>query len=297
MRNLTISPSITREGRSLERYLSELNKIPLIDAEEELQLARRIRAGDRKALEQLVRANLRFVVSVAKQYQNPYLSLMDLISEGNIGLLMAAERFDETKGFKFISYAVWWIRKLIMEAIREKSRLVRLPGAKWRELKRLRAVTDALEQEIERKATVEEVAEVTGLSTDVVEELMRIGARRLSVHAPFEGDHDRALLDVLVDGEIPSPDAALMERESMRKEVNDLLAGLPEREARILRLYFGLDEGPKLQTSASKLQASVSGLDDIGKEVGLCGERVRLLKNRALLRLRMKERSSETQRG
>lgn len=255
-----------------------MTNYPLITAEEEIQLARRIQAGDRAALAQLVRANLRFVVSVAKQYQNPHLSLMDLISEGNIGLLMAAERFDETKGFKFISYAVWWIRKLIREAIREKSRLVRLPGAKWKQMKRLERLIHVLEQELEREATREEVAEAAGITAAEVEELLAVRPRRMSVHAPIAPDSDRILLDLLADREIPAPDTELTERNSVRVEVDELLERLPEREARILRLYFGLDGSePKLPTS----------LSTIGEQLGLCAERVRLLKNRALLRLRL----------
>ncbi|PHN01881.1 sigma-70 family RNA polymerase sigma factor [Flavilitoribacter nigricans] len=278
MRHLTIFPAIPQASRSLESYLSELNNIPLITAEEEIRLARRIRAGDEQALALLVRANLRFVVSVAKQYQNAYIPLMDLISEGNIGLVEAARRFDETRGFKFISFAVWWIRKSILEAIREKSRLVRLPGNKLQQLSRVRSAMTSLEQTLEREPTLEELAEPLELGAAELRDLLELMPRRVSLHTPLETGEPPTLLETLVEMNTTAPDQSLAETTSQRIAVDQLLAGLSKREQRILRLRFGLAGDPSEEWMS---------YEEIGKRVGLCAERVRLLKNRALLKLRM----------
>ncbi|PHN02183.1 sigma-70 family RNA polymerase sigma factor [Flavilitoribacter nigricans] len=281
MRHLTILPAIpVQASRSLECYFRELSTIPLITAAEEIELSRRIRAGDQAAFEQLVRANLRFVVSVAKQYQNTYIPLMDLISEGNIGLVEAARRFDETKGFKFISYAVWWIRKLIMEAIMEQGRMVRLPAAKFQDLGRINDMINRLEQELERSPTVEELADRLQLEPEAVSEVLPLRSRTISLQAPPDPEREEDWLGRLADQHIPPPDNKLTEVEDRRIEVEQLLANLPKREREILRHCFGIGVDPEGPAELT--------FETIGATLGLGGERVRLLKRRALLKLRLR---------
>ena len=285
MRQLTIVPSITsgtQDSRSLERYLSELKQIPLITAEEELQLARRIRAGDRQALELLVCANLRFVVSIAKQYQYSGLPLMDLISEGNMGLMMAAERFDGTKGFKFISYAVWWIRKLILVAIREQVASIRLPINKSRDRIRLLEAIRALEQELARTPTVEELSERLELPERWLREIMNYTPRWVSLYAPLHDEAEHEWLQVLPDAEVPAPDEELTGIDAQRTEIEQLLATLPHREREIVRRCFCVGAG--YGEAGSSVE---DAFDAIGQEIGLSGERVRTLKHRGLLKLKL----------
>ena len=282
MRHLTIFPAIPQASNALDRYLSELNHIPLLTAEEEIRLARCIRAGDEQALEQLVRGNLRFVVSVAKQYQHTGLSLMDLISEGNIGLMRAARRFDETKGFKFISYAVWWIRKLILEAISEQGRLVRLPRIKIREMQRVQEAIAVLEQQLERSPSEEELADHLELEPEAIVEMLQLRSRRISLHAPIEPEREEDWLARLANQEIPPPDAHLTAVSDRRIEVEQLLANLSRREQDILRQCFGIGVNPEHLTGPAE-----PTFETVGESVGLCAERVRLLKQRALLKLRM----------
>ncbi|MCB0632653.1 MAG: RNA polymerase sigma factor RpoD/SigA [Saprospiraceae bacterium] len=291
MRQLTIVPSITsgtQDSRSLERYLSELKQIPLITAEEELQLARRIRAGDRLALDELVCANLRFVVSIAKQYQYSGLPLIDLISEGNIGLVLAAERFDATKGFKFISYAVWWIRKLILVAIREQVASIRLPINKSRDRIRLLEVIRVLEQELERTPTVLELSDRLELPEPWVQEIMRYTPRCTSLYAPLADEPDRDWLQVLADNEVPAPDNELTGIDAQRTEIKQLLARLPRREREIVRRCFCIGEGYDEADSSVE-----DAFDLIGQEVGLSGERVRVLKHRGVLKLSLLVRNKD----
>ncbi|HQK36082.1 MAG: sigma-70 family RNA polymerase sigma factor [Bacteroidales bacterium] len=272
MRQLKITKSITnRESASLEKYLLEIGKEELLTVEEEVELARRIRSGDRAALERLVRANLRFVVSVAKQYQHQGLSLPDLINEGNLGLIKAAEKFDETKGFKFISYAVWWIRQSILQAIAEQSRIVRLPLNKIGTINKINKVFNALEQEFQRPPTPKEVAERVELPEEKVASTLRLQGRHLSVDAPFGEEEDGSLLDVMENKESPVADDELI-KESLRKEISRTLSVLSEKERSVIERYFGI--GHKEMS-----------LEEIGAEIGLSRERTRQIKEKAIRRL------------
>ena len=274
MRQLKITNKITtRESLALDKYLNDIGKIDMLTADEEADLARRIRAGDQRALERLTKANLRFVVSVAKQYQNQGLSLSDLINEGNVGLMKAAKRFDETKGFKFISYAVWWIRQSILQAIVEYSRIVRLPLNKVGSYNKVNEAYLAFIQEYEREPTNEELAELLDMSPKEVSNMLKGGGRHLSVDAPLSGeDGDSTMLDVLPDDDM-SPDTNLME-QSLKEEVQQGLSILSPREVEVLSAYYGLN-GHKPLT-----------LEEIGELYGLTRERVRQIKERAIRRLR-----------
>lgn len=267
-----------RESQSLEKYLQEIGKVDLLKPEEEIELARRIKKGDQLALEKLTKANLRFVVSVAKQYQNQGLSLGDLINEGNLGLIKAAKRFDETRGFKFISYAVWWIRQSILQALAEQSRIVRLPLNRVGALNKIGKAFSALEQEFEREPSASELAEELDMSLFEVADTLKISGRHLSMDAPFAQGEDNRLLDVIHDDRQPQPDNTLM-KESLKQEVRRALSTLSDREAEIIRLYFGLD-----------LEHSLT-LEEIGERFSLTRERVRQIKEKALRRLRDKTRS------
>jgi RNA polymerase primary sigma factor len=278
MRQLKITKSITnRESASLDKYLQEIGKEELITVEEEVELAQRIKKGDQAALEKLTRANLRFVVSVAKQYQNQGLSLPDLINEGNLGLIKAAEKFDETRGFKFISYAVWWIRQSILQALAEQSRIVRLPLNQVGSLNKINKAFSKFEQENERKPSPEELAESLDLPADKVADTLRVSGRHVSVDAPFVDGEDNSLLDVLVNNDSPSADRSLI-MESLSKEIHRALATLTERESDIIRLFFGI--GCQEMT-----------LEEIGERFGLTRERVRQIKEKAIRRLRHTSRS------
>jgi len=278
MRQLKITKSITnRESASLDKYLQEIGKEELITVEEEVELAQRIRKGDQKALEKLTRANLRFVVSVAKQYQNQGLSLPDLINEGNLGLIKAAEKFDETRGFKFISYAVWWIRQSILQALAEQSRIVRLPLNQVGSLNKINKAFSRFEQENERKPSPEELAEKLELPAEKVADTLRVSGRHISVDAPFVEGEDNSLLDVLVNDDSPIADRALI-NESLTTEIERALATLTERERDIIRLFFGI--GCQDMT-----------LEEIGERFGLTRERVRQIKEKAIRRLRHTSRS------
>jgi RNA polymerase primary sigma factor len=273
MRQLKITKSITnRESASLDKYLQEIGREELISVEEEVELAQRIKKGDQTALEKLTRANLRFVVSVAKQYQNQGLSLPDLINEGNLGLIKAAEKFDETRGFKFISYAVWWIRQSILQALAEQSRIVRLPLNQVGSLNKINKAYSKFEQENERKPSPEELAEQLELPADKVADTLRVSGRHISVDAPFVEGEDNSLLDVLVNSDSPNADRALI-NESLAKEIERALATLTERESDIIRLFFGI--GCQEMT-----------LEEIGERFGLTRERVRQIKEKAIRRLR-----------
>lgn len=268
-----------RESKSLDQYLLEIGKVDLITPEQEIELARRIKKGDRMALEALTKANLRFVVSVAKQFQNQGLSLGDLINEGNLGLIKAAERFDETRGFKFISYAVWWIRQSIMQAIAEQSRMVRLPLNRVGTLNKLGKAYSKLEQEYERKPSADELAEELDMKADEVSDTLQLYGRHVSMDAPFSGDDDKnSLIDILPNEQQPSPDVKLMQ-ESLKAEVESVLSTLSEREASVLRLYFGINS----EHSAT--------LEEIGERFNLTRERVRQIKEKALRTLRHPSRS------
>ncbi len=262
---------------SLDTYLREIGEVPLLKPEEEVELARRIKQGDQEALEKLTKANLRFVVSVAKQYQGQGLSLGDLINEGNLGLLKAANRFDETRGFKFISYAVWWIRQSILQALAEQSRVVRLPLNRIGALNRIGRVFSMLEQEFEREPSAAEIAAELNMTPKEVHEALRIGGRHLSLDATL-GDDQNRLLDTLENTDTPPPDQDLM-KESLKIEIKEALATLDDREAEVLRLYFGLD-GEHPMT-----------LEEIGERFRLTRERVRQIKEKALQRLRHTSRS------
>lgn len=275
MRQLKISNKITtRESLALEKYLSDIGKIPMLNADEEARLAERIRAGDQEALDKLTRANLRFVVSVAKQYQNQGLSLSDLINEGNVGLMKAAKRFDETKGFKFISYAVWWIRQSILQAIVEYSRIVRLPLNKVGSYNRVNQAFTSFVQQFEREPTEEELAELLDISPKEVANLLKGQNRHVSVDAPLNGEEgDATILDMMKTDEDMLPDTQLME-ESLKEEVQQGLSILSPREVEVLSSYYGLN-GYKALT-----------LEEIGELYGLTRERVRQIKERAIRRLR-----------
>ncbi|AHW61193.1 RNA polymerase primary sigma factor [Draconibacterium orientale] len=278
MRQLKITKSITnRESASLDKYLQEIGKEELITVEEEVELAQRIKKGDQAALEKLTRANLRFVVSVAKQYQNQGLSLPDLINEGNLGLIKAAEKFDETRGFKFISYAVWWIRQSILQALAEQSRIVRLPLNQVGSLNKINKAYSKFEQEHERKPSPEELAETLELPADKVADTLRVSGRHVSVDAPFVDGEDNSLLDVLVNNDSPNADKSLI-NESLAREIFRALATLTERESDIIKLFFGI--GCQEMT-----------LEEIGERFGLTRERVRQIKEKAIRRLRHTSRS------
>ncbi|MDD2562754.1 MAG: RNA polymerase sigma factor RpoD/SigA [Salinivirgaceae bacterium] len=278
MRQLKITKSITnRESASLDKYLQEIGKEDLITVEEEVELAQRIHKGDRLALEKLTRANLRFVVSVAKQYQNQGLSLPDLINEGNLGLIKAAEKFDETRGFKFISYAVWWIRQSILQALAEQSRIVRLPLNQVGSLNKINKAYSKFEQENERTPTSEELAIILEIPKEKVADTLRVSGRHISVDAPFVEGEDNSLLDVLENSDSPNADGLLM-NESLCKEIDRALATLTERERDIIKLHFGI--------SCQEMT-----LEEVGERFGLTRERVRQIKEKAIRRLRHTSRS------
>ena len=273
MRQLKITKSITnRESESLEKYLQEIGHEELLSTDEEVELAQRIRKGDRKALDKLTKANLRFVVSVAKQYQNQGLSLPDLINEGNLGLIKAAEKFDETRGFKFISDAVWWIRQSILQAIAEQSRIVRLPLNQVGSVNKINRMLNKFEQENERRPSVDEISEQTDLPEDKVGEAMLANTRHVSVDAPFVDGEDNSLLDVLVNDDAPMADRQLV-MESLREEISNVLNTLSDRERCVIKAFYGIGE-PEMT------------LEEIGSKYGLTRERVRQIKEKAIRRLR-----------
>ena len=278
MRQLKITKSITnQESASLDKYLQEIGREELITVEEEVELAQRIKKGDQEALEKLTRANLRFVVSVAKQYQNQGLSLPDLINEGNLGLIKAAEKFDETRGFKFISYAVWWIRQSILQALAEQSRIVRLPLNQVGSLNKINKALSKFEQENERMPSSDELAEILGIPREKINDTLRVSGRHVSVDAPFVDGEDNSLLDVLVNNDSPNADKGLV-NESLNKEIERALSTLTERERDIVRYFFGI--GCQEMT-----------LEEIGEHFGLTRERVRQIKEKAIRRLRHSARS------
>lgn len=270
-----------RESKSLDQYLQEIGRVDLISPEEEIELAVRIKKGDQLAKEKLVKANLRFVVSVAKQFQNQGLSLGDLINEGNIGLIKAAERFDETRGFKFISYAVWWVRQSIMQAIADQSRVVRLPLNRVGNLTKISKVYRELEQEFERKPTTDELAKMLDMTSEEVAYALQIAGRQVSMDAPLkEGDDGKnSLVDVLPNDELPNPDQKLM-IESLKKEVSNVLSSLSEREREVIKLYFGIDYDHP------------ATLEEIGEKFNLTRERVRQIKEKALRNLKHSKKST-----
>lgn len=280
MRQLKISKQITnRESQSLDKYLQEIGKVNLVTAEEEVELARRIREGDQVALEKLAKANLRFVVSVAKQYQNQGLTLGDLINEGNLGLIKAAKRFDETRGFKFISYAVWWIRQSILQALAEQSRIVRLPLNRVGALNKIGKAFSKLEQEFEREPSPQEIAAILeGMSEAEVMDTLKVSGRHISMDAPLIQGEENRLLDVLQNDEEPDPDSGLI-NESLGREVDRALTTLTERESEVIRLYFGIG-----------VEHSMT-LEEIGEKFDLTRERVRQIKEKAIRRLRHTSRS------
>lgn len=282
MRQLKITKQITnRETQSLDKYLSEIARIDLITAEMEVQLAKRIREGDRVALEKMVNANLRFVVSVAKQYQNHGLTLSDLINEGNLGLIKAATRFDETRGFKFISYAVWWIRQSILQALAEQSRIVRLPLNRVGSLNKINNAFSELEQRHQREPTEDELAEVMEMTPEEIRTNLTFRARKVSMDAPFaQGDGDGTLLDIMEDESADIPDADLM-MKSLQVEVKRALATLSERESQVISLYYGLSGGHAVT------------LEEIADQFDLTRERVRQIKEKATRKLRQSSRSKE----
>lgn len=280
MRQLKITKSITnRESESLEKYLQEIGKVDLVTAEEEVTLAQKIKQGDQMALEKLVKANLRFVVSVAKQYQHNGLTLNDLINEGNVGLVKAAQKFDETKGFKFISYAVWWIRQSIMQALAEQSRLVRLPLNKVGSLSKINKAFSELEQHFEREPTADELAECLDIGVEEIKNTMSVSSRHVSVDAPFDDGENSSLLDVLENREIERTDEKLDYTFSLKVETERTLATLTERERDVIKLFFGIGV-PYAMT-----------LEDIGEEFGLTRERVRQIKDNAINKLRSSARN------
>ncbi|MBK8660252.1 MAG: RNA polymerase sigma factor RpoD/SigA [Chitinophagales bacterium] len=280
MRQLKISKSITnRESQSIEKYLQEIGKEDLLTPEEEVHLARRIRAGDQTALEKLTRANLRFVVSVAKQYQNNSLSLNDLINEGNLGLVKAAQKFDETRGFKFISYAVWWIRQSIIQALAEHSRMVRLPLNKVGSLTKINKVFSELEQKFQREPTPDEVALVMGVTVEEVQATLGIAARHVSMDAPFTDGESNSLMDVIENVNAEQADKRLDYTESLKDETERTLSSLTDREREVIKLFFGIGvEHPMT-------------LEDIGEQLGITRERIRQIKDKAITKLRSQSRS------
>jgi RNA polymerase primary sigma factor len=279
MRQLKITKSITnRESASLDKYLQEIGREELISAEEEVALAKRIREGDQTALEKLTKANLRFVVSVAKQYQNQGLSLPDLINEGNLGLIKAARRFDETRGFKFISYAVWWIRQSILQALAEQARIVRLPLNQVGSLNKINKAFSKLEQEFERTPSAEELAGVLEIGEDKVADTLRVSGRHVSMDAPFVQGEENTLLDVLVNNDSPRADSTLI-NESLQKEIERSLSTLTERERDVVKLFYGIGYNHEFT------------LEEIGDKFDLTRERVRQIKEKAIKRLKHSSRS------
>ncbi len=279
MKQLKISKQITnRESQSLDKYLQEIGKVDLLTPEEEVELAKRVRQGDEKALESLTKANLRFVVSVSKQYQNQGLPLSDLINEGNLGLIKSAQRFDETRGFKFISYAVWWIRQSILQALAEQSRIVRLPLNRVGSLNKISKAYSKLQQELSREPTDEELAEVMEMTPDEVRNTLKISGRHISVNAPFVQGEENTLLDILEDETEDDPDTDLV-NESLKKEIQRALATLTDREAEVLSSYYGLN-GYSSMT-----------LEEIGERFKLTRERVRQIKEKAIKTLRQSSRN------
>ena len=279
MRQLKITKSITnRESQSLDKYLQEIGREELITAEMEVELAQKIKQGDQIALEKLTKANLRFVVSVAKQYQNQGLTLPDLINEGNLGLIKAAQRFDETRGFKFISYAVWWIRQSILQALAEQSRIVRLPLNQVGSLNKINKAFSRLEQEFERPPSSDELATALELTEEKVKDTMKISGRHVSVDAPFVDGEDNSLLDVMVNNDSPKADLELM-RESLQREIERSLSTLNDREKDVVMLFFGIGKKHGLT------------LEEIGSKFDLTRERVRQIKEKAIRRLRHNSRS------
>ncbi len=279
MRQLKITKSITnRESQSLDKYLQEIGREDLITADMEVELAQRIKAGDEVALDRLVKANLRFVVSVSKQYQNQGLTLPDLINEGNLGLIKAAKRFDETRGFKFISYAVWWIRQSILQALAEQSRIVRLPLNQVGSLNKINKAFSRLEQEFERPPTADELGKALEIPASKVRDSLKVSGRHISVDAPFVEGEDNSLLDVLVNDDSPKADTELL-RESLQKEIGRSLSTLTEREQDVIQLFFGIG-----------MQHGLT-LEEIGAKFDLTRERVRQIKEKAIRRLRHTSRS------
>ncbi len=279
MRQLKITKQVTnRDTQSLDKYLHEIGKEDLLNAEEEVELARKIRQGDTHALDRLIRANLRFVVSVSKQYQNQGLSLPDLINEGNLGLIKAAQRFDETRGFKFISYAVWWIRQSILQALAEQARIVRLPLNKIGSINKINKTLARLEQEFEREPTAEEIAKILEIQPEDVKKALMSSSRHISMDAPLQQDEEGSMYEVLTNKDTPLPDISLM-NDSLRKEIERTLTTLAQREADILRLYFGLNNTPP------------HTLEEIGEKFDLTRERVRQIKEKAIRKLKQTSRS------
>ena len=273
MRQLKITKSITnRESESLEKYLQEIGKEEMLSTEEEVELAQQIRKGDQKALDRLTKANLRFVVSVAKQYQNQGLTLPDLINEGNMGLIKAAEKFDETRGFKFISYAVWWIRQSILQAIAEQSRIVRLPLNQVGSMNKINRILNKFEQENERRPSVDEISERTDLPEEKIDEAMMVSGRHVSMDAPFVDGEENSLLDIMINTDSPMADRELG-IESLRSEIAEALQMLNDRERRVVKAFYGIGE-PEMT------------LEEIGHKYGLTRERVRQIKEKAIRRLR-----------
>jgi RNA polymerase primary sigma factor len=267
-----------RESQSLDKYLQEIGKVELLTAEKEIDLAIKIKRGDQGALEDLTKANLRFVVSVAKQYQNQGLSLGDLINEGNLGLIKAAKRFDETRGFKFISYAVWWIRQSILQALAEQSRIVRLPLNRVGALNKIGKAYSNLEQEFEREPNALEIAQELDMDVNEIADALKISSRHVSMDAPFTQGEENRLLDIIENEELPNPDSVLM-TESLKTEIERALSSLSEREAEVIKLYFGLNKEHSLT------------LEEIGERFNLTRERVRQIKEKAIRRLRHASRS------
>lgn len=279
MRQLKITKQVTnRETASLDKYLQEIGKVELITADEEVSLAQRIKQGDQNALEKLTKANLRFVVSVSKQYQNQGLSLPDLINEGNLGLIKAAQRFDETRGFKFISYAVWWIRQSILQALAEQSRIVRLPLNKIGSINKINKAYAQLEQQYEREPNADEIANLLEISENEVKESIKNSGRHVSMDAPLIQDEDNTMYDVLKSEENTTPDTGLL-YESLRKEIERAVSTLTQREADVIRLYFGLNGSHPMT------------LEEIGEKFDLTRERVRQIKEKAIRRLKHTSRS------
>ncbi len=280
MRQLKITQSITnRESASLEKYLQEIGKEEMVTPQEEVELAQRIKQGDQLALDKLTRANLRFVVSVAKQYQNQGLSLPDLINEGNLGLIKAAQRFDETKGFKFISYAVWWIRQSILQAIAEQSRMVRLPLNQIGAMNKIKKALSSLEQRYQREPSPEEISDVVDLSRNQINEALKVSVRPVSMDAPFDNNEENnTLLEVLSDSDAPQTDSHLL-NESLTEDINRSLSTLSKREGEVIKMYFGI--GTRHNMS----------LDEIGMQLSLTRERVRQIKETALRRLKHNSRN------
>ena len=279
MRQLKITKQVTnRETASLDKYLQEIGRVDLITAEEEVELAQKIKAGDERALDKLTKANLRFVVSVSKQYQNQGLTLPDLINEGNLGLIKAAKRFDETRGFKFISYAVWWIRQSILQALAEQSRIVRLPLNKIGSINKINKAYAILEQKFERPPTAEEISELVDLSITEVKQSLKNTGRHISMDAPLVEGEDSSLYDVMGSEDSPNPDADLM-LESLREEIRRALDTLTPREADVVSSYFGLNGGHAMT------------LEEIGEKFDLTRERVRQIKEKAIRRLKHTSRS------